>query len=327
MCLLAGVTTVRDCGDRGLVTLRVRDAIARRWLNGPRILAAGTPITTSGGHLDWCGCQADSVDDVRRAVARLCSAGVDLVKIVASGGNMTPGSDPLQPQYSATALAAATAEAHQRGRRVAVHALNAEAIRRATAAGVDSVEHCLWNGPDGQYAFDARAARELVDRGIWIGTNMAGVDRILLPAADDEPHVTAAHRHTLRQRWAGARELLSLGARVMISSDAGTRYARFEDFSLSLVCAVHALDLSPLETIHRATLVPARATGLGDDLGSLQPGKRADILVVEGDPSIDVADMRRVREVWCDGQPRVLRGAFVAPESRPLIVPEVDRGL
>jgi len=324
-CLRAGVTTVRDCGDRGLVTLRVRDAIQCGCLAGPRILAAGTPITTTGGHLSWCGRLADSAADVRQAVRAVCEAGVDVIKLVGSGGNMTPGSQPFESQYTAADLARATSVAHAAGRRVAVHALNAEAIRRCVTAGVDTIEHCLWNGPDGQPAYDPSAAADLVSAGIWVGINMAGVDRILLPVPGDAPEVVAANRSTLRQRWAGAREMLAIGAKVMISSDAGTRYGRFEDFHLSLVCAVEALDISPGEAIHRATLVAAEALGLGDEVGSIEPGKRADLVVIDGDPATDIADMARVREVWRDGR-LVSSGAGLARlTSVPVSVPAADR--
>lgn len=312
-CLAGGVTTIRDCGDRDLITLAVRDAVGRGWLGGPRILAAGTPITTTGGHLAWCGRTADNAAELREAVRAVCEAGADVVKLVASGGNMTPDSHPFLPQYTAAELAAAAAAAHAAGRRVAVHALNAEAIRRSVAAGVDTIEHCLWNGPDGQPAYDASVGADIVARGIWVGVNMAGVDRILLPNTDDTPDLASAHRSTLRQRWAAARDMLALGARIMISSDAGTRFGRFEDFHLSLACAIEALDLSPTEAIHRATLVPAQALGLGDQVGSIEPGKCADLVVVGGDPATRIGDMARIREVWRDGRRMTL--THFAPEG------------
>jgi imidazolonepropionase-like amidohydrolase len=319
LCLGAGVTTVRDCGDRDLITLQVRDAVERGWLQGPRILAAGPPITRRGGHLEWCGHVADGPDQVRTVVASVCDSGVDWVKIVASGGNMTPGSEPFQPAYSLAELEAATLEAHRRGRRVAAHALNAEAIRRAIAAGVDSIEHCLWKGPDGRPAYDGVAARELVKRGIYVGVNMAGIDRVLLPIYTAERAILDARGRELRDRWDGARAMLALDARVMLSSDAGTRNTRFEDFSLSLLCGVEALNISPLEAIHRASLVAAQALGIDHEVGSVEVGKRADLVVVEGDPSVSIADMRRVREVWRDGRLVANCQGLARPESVPMV--------
>jgi imidazolonepropionase-like amidohydrolase len=263
MCLVGGVTTVRDCGDRDLLTLQVRDAIADGWVSGPRLLTVGTPLTRHDGHLAWCGCTVGTARELRDAVRRLCNAGVDWIKVIASGGNMTPGSRPYEPSFSSAELHAAAEEAHQHGRRVAVHALNAEAIRRSIAAGVDTIEHCLWNGHDGQPAFDVDAAHDLVQRGIFVGVNMTGIDRILLSERAPDAATAAVRRAKLRARWAAARQMLALGANVMLSSDAGTRYARFEDFGLTLACAVEALDLAPIEAIHRASLVPARAWDRG----------------------------------------------------------------
>ncbi len=320
MCLRAGITTVRDCGDRGLVTLAVRDAILHGWIVGPRILASGTPITTTGGHLYWCGCEADDQASMRRAVRSLCKAGVDLIKVMASGGNMTAGSNPLEPQYDVAELQEAVAQAHRLGRRVATHAINADAIRRSTAAGVDTIEHCVWNSPRGD-AYDPETAREIVTRGIWVGINMTGLDRVLLPAPDAPAPETQRKLGVLRDRYANARKLHELGAKVMISSDAGVRFTRFEDFYQSLSCAVQALELSPIETIHRATQVPADALGLGDEIGSVAVGKRGDLVVVEGDPAGNIADMGRVREVWMDGRPVAKGGSISLAQPVPLRIP------
>lgn len=320
MCLGAGITTVRDCGDRGRVTLAVRDAIRRGWIVGPRILASGTPITTTGGHLYWCGCEADDRASIRRAVRSLCKAGVDLIKVIASGGNMTTGSKPLEPQYDLAELQEAVAQAHRLGRRVATHAINAEAIRRSVAAGVDTIEHCVWQSPVGD-AYDSDTAGEIVARGIWVGINMTGLDRVLLPTAEVAAAEAQRKLGVLRDRYVNARKLHELGAKVMISSDGGVRFTRFEDFYQSLVCAVQALKLSPIEAIHRATQVPADALGLGEEIGSVTVGKRADLVVVEGDPAGNISDMERVREVWMDGRPVAKGGSIILPQPVPLRIP------
>jgi len=324
MCLVGGVTTVRDCGDRDLLTLQVRDAIANGWASGPRVLTAGPPLTRSDGHLAWCGYRVETACEIRDAVRRLCDAGVDWIKVVASGGNMTPGSRPFDPSFSIVELRAASEEAHKHGRRVAVHALNAEAIRRSITAGVDTIEHCLWNGLDGRSAFDVDAACDLVQRGIFVGVNMAGIDRILLSEFAPDAAAAAVRRDKLRARWAAARQMLALGANVMLSSDAGTRYARFEDFGLTLACAVEALDLTPIEAIHRASLVPAQALGIEEKVGSVEVGKRADLLIVEGDPSRSTKDIQRVHEVWRDGRRVACADVVARPAEVSIVVPEAD---
>jgi imidazolonepropionase-like amidohydrolase len=294
-CLRAGVTTVRDCGGRGRITRAVRDAVARGWIEGPRILAAGPPLTRERGHLDWCGMVADDEAALCAAIEELCAGGVDFIKIVASGGNMTPTSDPLEPQYRAEELAAATTMAHSLGRRVAAHALNAESVRRLVAAGVDTLEHCLWRSADG-IDYDPSVAAQIARRDMWVGVTMTALDRRLLPGAVD------ASAAELRERHIEARMLLAEGARVMISSDAGVRNTRFDGFALSLRCAVDALDVSPVEAIHRATQVPAAALGLSDRIGSIEVGKQADLLLVTGDPARRIDDVANVIGVWRDGR-------------------------
>lgn len=320
-CLEAGITTVRDCGDRGLVTCIVRDAIAQGLLTGPRILAAGTPVTTTAGHLHWCGCEADTAQEVRKAVRTLCKHGVDVIKIMASGGNMTAASNSLQPQYTADELREAVCEAHRLGRRVAAHSLNAESTRRAVTAGVDTIEHCLWRDPTGLPEFDADTVKRMASQPLWVGMTLAGIDRVLLPEVADSVSDAERNLSALRQHHASVRRMHEDGVNVMVSSDAGVRFTRFEDFYLSLLCAQRALDMGPLEVIHRATLVPAEALGLGREIGSIEPGKSADLVLVDGDPARDIGDVKRVRAVWQRGRLVVDRGLLAPPTPIPLHLP------
>lgn len=320
MCLAAGITTVRDCGDRGLVVCALRDSIAQDLLSGPRILATGTPITTTAGHLHWCGCEADTAQEVRKAVRTLCKHGVDLIKVMASGGNMTAGSNPLQPQYSLEELREAASEAHRLGRRVAAHSLNAESTRRAVTAGIDTIEHCLWRDAAGMPEYDADTAELMASRELWVGVTMAGMYRILLPDAADSAAESQRKLSALWEQHADTRRMREVGVKLMISSDAGVRFTRFEDFYLSLLCAVNALDMSPVEAIHRATLVPAEALGLAGEIGSIASGKSADLLLVDGDPARDVGDVKKVRTVWQRGRPVVERSLMVPPHPIPLQV-------
>jgi|SRR5947209_1566133 len=320
-CIEAGITTVRDCGDRGLVTCAVRDAVAQGLLTGPRILAAGTPITTTAGHLHWCGCEADTAEEVRKAVRTLCKRGVDVIKVMASGGNMTTGSNPLLPQYSADELREAVCEAHRLGRRLAAHSLNAESTRRAVTAGVDTIEHCLWREPTGMPEYDTGTIERMVSHQLWVGVTLAGIDRVLLPEAADSDADAERNLSTLRQQHAHARRMREDGVKMMVSSDAGVRFTRFEDFYLSLLCAVRALDMGPVEAIHRATQIPAQAIGLGNEIGSIEPGKCADLVLVDGDPARNIGDVQKVKAVWQRGRLVVERGFMAPPSPIPLQIP------
>ena len=179
LALTAGITTVRDLAA-DMSILVVRDTIAAGE-PGPRLLVAGLPITTTAGHCHWMGeLRADNADEVRRSARWLAERGVDVVKIMSSGGNMTAGSNALRPQYSAAELSEAVAEAHRLGRRVVAHALNVEAIRNCVDAGVDSIDHCTWQLPDGSLAYDAELGRQLIDTGVQVGITGSGILRILL---------------------------------------------------------------------------------------------------------------------------------------------------
>jgi imidazolonepropionase-like amidohydrolase len=304
--LRAGITTLRDCGGPGEVTLRVRDAIATGLAVGPRMLVCGMPITTTGGHLHYCGLRADSETDVRKAVRALAQSGVDAIKIVASGGQMTAGSSPLLPQYPAAMLASAAQEAHRLGRRVVAHALNAKSIRDCILAGIDTIDHANWHGPNGELDFDPQAGARLAASGATIGLTGSGIWRQLLE--------TDAEVQQLRERLNPHRQLFDLGVRVVPHSDAGVRFTPIDTFWLSLRVMEVGIQVSTSEVLRAATLHAAGAIGLERELGSLEPGKRGDLLVVEGDPLADLSNLMAVRYVLRDGQLLVDRGRLAHPD-------------
>jgi len=316
-CLLAGITTVRDCGGRDLSSLALRDAIRDGLLVGPRILASGRPITTTAGHLHFCGIRADSADEARRASRSLIEAGADFIKVMATGGNMTPGSNPARPQYSQAELTALVEDAHRLGRPVAAHVGCVEGIRRCLQAEVDTIEHGNWLLDDGTVGFDPALAEQWARQGTYLGLPVAGYDRVnLLP----ETHASEAARdRALQALWAKYepfRHLRAAGVPVMVSSDAGVRLTPFPAFCLSLEAFAFAMDVSPADTILAATAVAARGLGLADELGTIEPGKRADLLVIDGDPLQDLSQLRRVHLVLREGKVVVDRGRLVLPSPQ-----------
>jgi imidazolonepropionase-like amidohydrolase len=327
-CLLGGITTVRDCGDIAFVTLDIRDAIEARQLPGPRILAAGPPVTTTGGHLHWCGNAADSLDELRKATRASCARGVDLIKVMASGGNMTHGSNPRLPQFSEPELETVVGEAHRLQRRVAAHALNTAAIQRATAAGVDTLEHCIPRGADGHFDLPDSLVADIVDRQTWIVLTMAGLARRLLPEFEDESRNTQDPIKQIEysvardmsdtgnlvgdHEW--ARRLRDAGAKIALASDAGVRFTPFRRFDLSLRAGVVALEVSAATAISLATGAAAQAAGLDDQVGYLKAGYNADLVVL--DELLDDAStaVGTVVEVWRDGSAVVRDGAVLGWE-------------
>lgn len=301
--LMAGLTTVRDLGG-DMSILAVRDVI-NAGEPGPRLLVAGLPITTTGGHCHWLGeLRADDAAEVRKVTRWLVEQGVDVVKIMSSGGNMTPGSNALKPQYTALELAEAVAEAHRLGRLVVAHALNVESIRNCLQAGVDSIDHCAWQRPDGALAYDDQVGQQMVATGTWVGVTGSGILRVLLGGG-------AAGREELQRLLAGHREVLRHGGRVGVHSDAGVRLTPIERFDLALQVMMVGLELSPREVLVAATSAAAATIGLGTQTGAISVGRWADLLVLDSDPLARLAHVRSVRSVLKKGAKLVADGQIL----------------
>jgi imidazolonepropionase-like amidohydrolase len=294
--LRAGITTVRDLGGRGGVTFRVRDAIEQGLIAGPRILASGSPITITGGHCHFLGLEADGEAAVRVAARGQLKAGANCLKIMSTGGNMTPGTNIYRAQYSVQEITAAVDEAARGRVTVAAHGLGAEGIRNAVRAGVNTVEHFQWLGLDDGVSFDASVAEEMAERGI-----------AFVPTLSPRPPMTPHRENVLR----AMRESLALGVPIAAGTDAGTSRRPFDHLPVELDAFVTDLGLTPLEAIHSATGEAARAIRIADRVGTVQAGRIADLLAVDGDPSVRLADLRSVRRVIQGGRTVVENGVVL----------------
>jgi len=294
--LRGGVTTVRDCADVFGVTLTLRQAIDEGHLDGPRILACGLPITTTAGHLHYMGISADSTDEVLKAVRTVVTMGVDWVKVCATGGGLTPDSNVRRAQYSAETLTALVQDAHRLGRKVAAHAHGTEGVLNCAIAGTDSIEHCSWMGEEEGHRYDEDAVDLIRKKGLYVSHTITG------PRTGTPEEVEELLNSELGERFALLKRTLEEGVRMVISSDAGVRDTRFEDFTGSLVIAVKCCGFSPMGSIIAATNRAAEMLGMADRVGSLEPGKFADILAVDGNPLQDIDAIRRIIGVFKDGR-------------------------
>ncbi|MGQ9556082.1 MAG: amidohydrolase family protein [Anaerolineae bacterium] len=299
--LAAGVTFVRDCGGRGIVVQTLRDMISCREVTGPKILASGMPITTPHGHLHFMGAIAAGVEGVIQAVRGQFDAGADFVKVMASGGRMTPGSDPRMAQYSCEELTAITQEAHSRGRLVAAHLHSTEAIRRALKAGVDTFEHCSWLSDEG-FAYDGALAAEMAERGVVVSPAVGNTYRTAPETLSCAPRERDFIRQFQEHRFRTVHSMRQAGVRVIASTDAGVRRTRFGDYALIFPIFVNRFGFSPMEAILAATSHAAKALGVLEERGTIEVGKEADIVAVEGDPLSDLSAFARVRKVFRHGQ-------------------------
>jgi imidazolonepropionase-like amidohydrolase len=297
--LHAGVTTVRDCGGKGRITQEVRDLVARGAAEGADVLSCGMPITTTRGHCHWLGLIADGHDAACHAAGRMLGEGADFLKVMATGGNMTPSSDPMTPQYEPRTLAAIADLGRAAGRQTAAHVLSRSALPAAVAARIRTIEHCDMRVEEERYEFDPELARRIVDENLYVGLTMSGnTRRAFLPAVRAN---TSGPVRRLDARFACERRLIDSGVRYTLHSDAGVRWTPIDRFALGLRAAVLELRLTPSEALRAATATAAEAIGLSDR-GVLVAGKRADLLVVEGDPLADVACLERVRAVMKAGR-------------------------
>ncbi|MCL4466365.1 MAG: amidohydrolase family protein [Chloroflexi bacterium] len=302
--LLAGVTTVRDCGGPCLTTLALRDAIAKGMVTGPTVLASGPAITTTAGHLHFLGATADTADELVKQARRLIEAGADFIKVCLTGGNMTAGTNPYACQYELADLARLVKDVHRLGRQVAVHAHATAGIKLAVRAGVDFVEHCSWASADGGSAYDEETVRRLADGPQYATFTFVGIQRALLPDASGKGGDLAR----LRENLAVHRRMVAEGVKFSVASDAGVRLTPFSGFAQTLEVAVRGADLDPLAAIQAATKAPAEALGLGNTLGTLEVGKAADFVAVVDNPLTDVRALRHVEAVVKGGQLAVWQG-------------------
>jgi imidazolonepropionase-like amidohydrolase len=292
--LRAGITTVRDLGGpRELVGWRPRP--------GPDVVAAGPPVTRPGGHLWPFGGEAADAAAAAAVVERGAAAGARVVKVVLSGGGLTPGTDPSRTELPAAVARAAVRAARVAGLRVAAHCHATSAIALALEIGVDTVEHGSCVGPDARPAFDEALARRLADAGIAVCATAAGALRTAAryrQAATVPEHDRAAierleARAAFVARWAEA------GVMLVAGTDAGVIQTPFDVLSEELEASV-AAGLSPAAALRSATAAAADALGL-PDRGRVAPGLRADLLVLDGDPTRDVGAVRTPRLVVAGG--------------------------
>jgi imidazolonepropionase-like amidohydrolase len=301
--LKAGVTTIRDCGARNRTTLSLRDAAAHGLFPSPRLLVSGPPITQTRGHFWWCNGEADGVDGVREQARKLLEAGVDFLKIMASGGG-TKGTDQSRASYAPAEIAAAVHEAHHVGKLTTAHCLSADSVANAVEGGIDQVEHINFIQPDGSRRFDLSVAEQIVEKGIYVSptiqTGYRQIERLREQTgmtADDQARL-ADLEYKLETKLRFVNRFRELGARIVMGTDA---IATFGDYTVGLELLVRA-GLSPMEVIQSATSIAADAIGLGSAVGTLEPGKGADVIVVNGDPTADIRATSSVALVMRAGQ-------------------------
>jgi len=293
--LAAGFTTVRDLGAKNFIDLALRDAIKTGVTKGPRILAAGKCICMTGGHGWNMGREVDSPDEARKAAREQLKAGVDVMKIMATGGVMTPGVEPGAQQLTREEMAAAITEAVKAGRKTATHAQGRTGIMEAVLAGIHSVEHGFF--------LDEELCTEMVKRDVYLVPTLAAPYWIVkkgveagIPAWAVEKAKRSQEAHIKSFQLA-----VRSGVKIAMGTDAGTPFNAHGKNALELELLVNT-GLSARQAINAATTAAAELLGL-EDIGAIAAGKRADLVLVKGDPLQDVRVLQtNVIKVWKCGE-------------------------
>jgi imidazolonepropionase-like amidohydrolase len=289
--LAVGVTTVRDLGDRRFLSLNLRDTLRAAPSSGPELLVSGPPLTRTRGHCWFLGGEADTTEQLRAAVRDRAERRCDVVKIMVTGGALTPGFALHESQYGVEHLAAVVAEAHAVGLPVAAHAHGPAGIRDSVAAGVDSVEHCSWFTVDG-VDVDCDVARQMASAGTVMGATLGQ-----RPGAAPLPAVA----HRLATYFSNVVELMGLGVTVACGTDGGVSPGKPHDVLPRGIVTLTDRGVPFDEALATATTSAAGACGVGERKGRIERGYEADLLVVRGDPRHDSAALLEVDSVYRAG--------------------------
>jgi imidazolonepropionase-like amidohydrolase len=294
--LAAGVTAVHDLGSHDGVVVDVARAVGTPLLPvAPAILAAGQVLTITGGHGYFMGREVDGPEAFRQGARAEIKNGAWTIKVMATGGVITEQGTPGATATTPSELAAAVEEGHKAGLRVAAHAHGTEGIKNAIRAGVDTIEHVSY--------LDDEAIELFLESDAWMVSTLIASER-LMPHLDDPAmpaHVRDKIRDHTSQEAASLRRAIEAGVRIAAGTDAGTGYNPHGGLS-EQVALLHREGMTPERALTAATRDAARAIGLDETNGSLDVGRRADLLVVDGNPLSDLAALGKVRAVYLQGR-------------------------
>ena len=317
--LLAGTTTVRDLGSRNEVAFDIWRAIYEGAIPGPHLLATGTPITITAGHCWFFGTEADTAEEVAKAVRRQVRLGADAIKIMATGGMFTPTANPRKTQYPASTLAVAVEEAARSGKTVAAHTLSADGIRNCVEANVHHIIHGRWfhRDPELGLDYDADVVSKMSDQGQWldptIGHMMLGNEAVAIGAPARDPHWSVSATVVPEQEHLDTLiKMREAGVRFTSGLDMGMAHGTHDRSAANAWVAVELLGFSHWDALRMCTSDTAEALRVDSVTGQITPGKQADLAAFEGDPAVNIRDM--------DQASTVLRtGTLVKHEHRVLV--------
>ena len=313
--LFSGVTSIRENGPKNLTMFRLRDAIREGRASGPRMVLCGRAVSIIGGHMGYFGSEVTGPIEARAMTRQLIKEGADYIKITATGGS-TLTSFPLRPAFNVDEMFAITDEAHSFGKLTATHCLSAQGIVNSLDAGVDMIIHCVFKEADGFESFREDIAERIGKQGAYVNPTLH-VMRASIWALQRKKERRALTAQQQRQLDKGLRafetrlehcqRLIEMGLKVITGSDSSWGDYRLGNTQYETECLVMA-GRSPMQGVLSVTSEAAAALGIDDTVGTLEAGKEADIVVLDGNPSENIGDLWNVVDVFQAGR-RVERGS------------------
>jgi imidazolonepropionase-like amidohydrolase len=289
MALRAGITTIRDLGDRNYVTLPLRDEPGL-----PTILCSGPPLTITGGHCWYLNGECDDADGLVASVAAHKAAGCDVIKIMVTGGVLTPTFPMWKSQFDRADLTRMVEAAHAAGLPVAAHCHGIGGIHDAIAVGVDTIEHCTFFTENNMSEPDDASIALVAESGITVSATLGAVPGF------EPPPVIQANIETLMKALAA---FLRQGGNLVVGTDAGIGPGKPHNVLPYAAIHLAQVGMNTVDALQAMTSKSAEAIGLGGRKGRVAIGYEADLVAVAGNPVDDMESLHDVRAVWLRGNP------------------------
>ena len=307
--LYSGVTTIRENGPKNVTMFRLRDSINAGLTIGPRMTLCGRPVAIIGGHMGYFGGEVTGPNQTRALTRQLIKEGADYIKITATGGS-TRTSFRFRHSFNLDELKAITSEARKFGKLTATHSMSNAGISNSLEADVDMIIHCNYREPDGSDNFREDIAERIGEQGAYVNPTLhvARSSAWKLAHKRDSEGVTPDEEAQIEDSRARmevgldhTRRMIEMGLRVITGSDSSWGDYKLGNTVYETELLVHA-GYTPMQGVLSVTSWAAAALNMDDRVGTLEPGKEADVLVVRGNPAQKINDLWNVEDVYFAGQ-------------------------